>query len=141
MSLSYKEGLKQDMDQKFYTLGAFEYVADVQIIKGRLESEGIQVFLKDENTLNTDPLISSAIGGVKLQVYSKDRQKATAIYDEIRNYALDKNNKPVICPNCKAQKSEVYYSRKGVLNKLFPFFERKKYKCTVCNMITIAPQQ
>ena len=52
------------MEQEFYTLGAFEYVADVQIIKGKLESEGIKVFLRDENTLNTDPLISSAIGGV-----------------------------------------------------------------------------
>lgn len=129
------------MDQKFYTLGAFEYVADVQIIKGKLESEGIQVFLKDENTLNTDPMISSAIGGVKLQVYSKDKVRATAIYDEIRNYALDDNNAPVVCPNCKAQKSEVYYSRKGLLNKLFPFFEKKKYKCTVCNIITEVPKK
>ncbi|MBT8183621.1 MAG: DUF2007 domain-containing protein [Eudoraea sp.] len=126
------------MDQKFYTLGAFEYVADVQIIKGRLEAEGIAVFLKDENTLNTDPLISSAIGGVKLRVYSRDKDRAIAIYDEIRNYALDHNNNPVVCPNCKAQKSEVYYSRKGLINKLFPFFEKKKYKCTVCNMITKA---
>ena len=128
------------MDQKFYTIGAFEYVADVQIIKGKLESEGIKVFLKDENTLNADPIISNAIGGVKLQVYSKDKDRAIAIYDEIRNYALDNNNMPVVCPNCKARKSEVYYSRKGLLNKLFPFFEKKKYRCTVCNIITMAPK-
>ncbi|MEX0287915.1 MAG: DUF2007 domain-containing protein [Flavobacteriaceae bacterium] len=126
------------MEQEFYTLGAFEYVADVQIIKGKLESEGIKVFLRDENTLNTDPLISSAIGGVKLQVYTSDKIRATEIYDEIRNYALDDNNEPVVCPNCKAEKSEVYYSRRGLVNKLFPFFEKKKYKCTVCNMITKA---
>ena len=126
------------MEQEFYTLGAFEYVADVQIIKGKLESEGIKVFLRDENTLNTDPLISSAIGGVKLQVYTRDKVRATEIYDEIRNYALDDNNEPVVCPNCRAQKSEVYYSRRGLVNKLFPFFEKKKYKCTVCNMITKA---
>ena len=42
------------MKQEFYTLGAFEFAADVQIIKGKLESEGIPVFLKDENTINTD---------------------------------------------------------------------------------------
>jgi hypothetical protein len=126
------------MKQEFYTLGAFEYVADVQIIKGKLESEGIPVFLRDENTLNTDPLISSAIGGVKLQVYTVDKDKAIEIYDEIRNYALDENDNPVICPNCKAQKSEVYYSRRGLINKLFPFLEKRKYKCTVCNMITKA---
>lgn len=126
------------MEQEFYTLGAFEFPADVQIIKGRLESDGIPVFLRDENTINTDPLISQAIGGVKLQVYTKDKDRALAIYDEIRNYAVDDSGKPITCPNCKAQKSEIYYSRRGILNKLFPFFEAKKYKCTHCNMITKA---
>ncbi|HMB61910.1 MAG TPA: hypothetical protein VKN36_02480 [Eudoraea sp.] len=126
------------MKQEFYTLGAFEYVAEVQIIKGKLESEGITVFLRDENTLNTDPLISSAIGGVKLQVYSRDRNAAIEIYNEIRNYAIDDTGLPVKCPNCKAEKSEVYYSRRGIFNKLFPFFEKRKYKCTGCNMITNA---
>ncbi|PXX31524.1 hypothetical protein [Arenibacter sp. ARW7G5Y1] len=57
------------MTPEFYTIAAFEFVADVQILKGRLESDGIPVFLRDENTLNSDPLISNAIGGVKLQVY------------------------------------------------------------------------
>ena len=126
----------RNMKQEFYTLGAFEYVADVQIIKGKLESEGIPVFLRDENTLNTDPLISSAIGGVKLQVYTSDKDRALEIYNEVRNYAVDDEGNPIVCPNCKAQKSEAYYARKGILNKLFPFFEKKKYKCLNCNMIT-----
>ena len=124
------------MKQEFYTIGAFEYVADVQVIKAKLESEGIPVFLRDENTLNTDPLISSAIGGVKLQVYTADKDRAIEIYDEIRAYAVDKTGKPIICPNCKASKSEVYYSRKGLLYKLFPFLEPKKYLCLNCKMIT-----
>ena len=75
------------MEDTFYQLATFEYVADVQIVKGKLESEGIPVFLKDENTLNSDPIISNAIGGVKLQVYSKDKERAVAIYNEIRAYA------------------------------------------------------
>jgi DNA-directed RNA polymerase subunit RPC12/RpoP len=124
------------MKQEFFTIGAFEYVADVQIIRTKLESEGITVFLRDEYTLNTDPLISSAIGGVKLQVYSRDRDRALAIYDEVRSYAQDDNGKPVVCPNCRAQRSEVYYSRKKLLHKLFPFFEPRKYKCLNCGMIT-----
>jgi len=32
------------MEGIFYTLGSFDYPADVQIIKGKLESEGIPVF-------------------------------------------------------------------------------------------------
>lgn len=124
------------MEDEFYTLGTFEFPADVQIIKGKLESEGIPVFLRDENTINSDPLISSAIGGVKLQVYSTDKQRATTIYDEVRNYATDEHGRPVICPNCKAAKSEIYFSRRGIFYKLFPFFEPKKYRCTSCNFIT-----
>lgn len=124
------------MKNKLYTIGSFEYVADVVIIKGKLESEGIQVFLKDENVLNTDPMISNAIGGVKLQVFTEDKEKALAIYNEVRAYAIDNNGNPIVCPNCKAQKSEAYYNRKGLFYKLFPFFEPKKYKCLNCNIIT-----
>lgn len=124
------------MKEKFFLLGAFEYVADVQILKGKLESEGVTVFLKDENTLNADPLISNAIGGVKVLVYKEDAAKAMHIYNDIRNYAVDAHGQPVVCPNCKAAKSESYYSRQGIFYKLFPFFEKRKYKCLNCNMIT-----
>jgi len=124
------------MKDMFFTIGSFEYPADVQIIKGRLESEGIPVFLRDENTLNSDPLISNAIGGVKLQVYTKHKDMALAIYNEIRAYAVDANGNPITCPNCKAQKSERYYNPKGIFLRLFPFFEKRNYQCLNCGMIS-----
>lgn len=124
------------MEEKFYTVGSFEFVADVQIIRGKLESEGIAVFLRDENTINADPLISSAIGGVKLEVYTKDKDRAIKIYDEIRAYATDNDGNRIVCPNCKATKSEAYYERKSLFHKLFPFFEGRKYKCLNCGIIT-----
>ena len=111
------------MNQEFYTLGAFEFAAETLIIQGKLESEGIPVFLVDENTVNSDPLISNAIGGIKLQVYTKDKEQALAIYDEIREYARDNDGNLIVCPNCKAQKSDAFYSRKSIFHKLFPFFE------------------
>ena len=91
------------MEQEFYILGAVEYPADAQIIKGKLESEGVSVFLLDENTLNSDPLISNAIGGVKLQVYTVDKERAIEIYNQIRSYALDDEGNPIVCLNCKAE--------------------------------------
>jgi len=124
------------MENDYYILGAFEYLADLQILKAKLESEGIAVFLKDENIVNSDPLISSAIGGIKMQVFSADKDKALAIYNEFRSYAIDEEGNPIVCPNCKAQKSEAYYSRKSIFHKLFPFFEKRKYRCTQCNIIT-----
>jgi len=124
------------MKTEFHTLGSFEFPADAVIIKGKLEAEGIPVFLRDENTINTDPLISTAIGGVKLQVYSSDLDRAKEIYDEIRAYASDAFGNPVVCPNCKAAGSEVHYSRRTIFYKLFPFFEPRTYRCTQCNLIT-----
>jgi len=123
------------MVNEWITLGSFEFQSDVQVIKGKLESEGIQVNLKDENTVGVEPFASNAIGGIKLQVLKQDEEVAKAIYDEIRNYAVDDDGNLITCPNCKKQKSEVYYSRNTLMHKLFPFFEPKKYRCLNCNFI------
>lgn len=126
------------MSENLITLGSFEFLADVQIIKGKLESEGISVTLKDENTVGVEPFASNAIGGIKLQVYSSDKEKAQEIYNELRKYAVDAEGNLIRCPNCKQQKSEVLYLRNTLFYKLFPFFEPKKYRCTNCEFITKA---
>lgn len=124
------------MEETFYQVASFEYAADAQILKGKLESEGIPVFLRDENMLNAHPMISNAIGGVKLQVYTKHKDMALAVYNEVREYAVDDNGQAIVCPNCKATRSEVYYKKKGLFHNLFPFFEKRKYKCLNCGIIT-----
>ncbi|WP_047417030.1 hypothetical protein [Cellulophaga sp. Hel_I_12] len=124
------------MSSKLVTIASFEYVSDLQVLKTKLEFEGIQVILKDHNVLNSDPMISYAIGGAKLQVFKEDEARALEIYDELRHYAIDDEGNLIQCPNCKAQKSESYYERKTIFHKLFPFFEKRKYKCLHCNMIT-----
>ena len=105
-----------------------------------MESEGIVVTLKDENTVGIEPFASNALGGIKLQVHRNDEDRAQAIFNEIRNYAVDDDGNLIRCPNCKAQKSEVYYKRDGILYKLFPFLEPRKYRCTQCGFITRATQ-
>nr|WP_299342263.1 DUF2007 domain-containing protein [Allomuricauda sp.] len=124
------------MSKELVTLGSFEFLTDVQIIKGRLEAEGIAVVLKDENTVSIEPFASNALGGIKLQVYQSDKDKALEIFNEVRSYAVDDNGDFIKCPNCMATRSEVYYSRKNIFHKLFPFFESKKYRCLNCNFIT-----
>jgi len=109
------------MKNEFYTLTSSTYPADIQILKGKLESEGIPVFLRDENTINTDPLISDAIGGVKLQVYEADKEKAIAIYKELKSYVADEEGNLVACKICGRKQLEVIYLRKNLLYKLFLF--------------------
>ncbi len=59
------------------TILSLPYPQQVYIIKGRLESEGIECFIKDELTVQTNPVYSYAVGGVKLQVKEEDVEAAS----------------------------------------------------------------
>jgi hypothetical protein len=124
------------MPNTYHILDAFDYVADAELVKAKLESEGIHVVLKDANILQADPFIASAIGGVKVMVFREDREKAEEIYNAIRRYAVDRDGNPVTCPNCRATRSERYHDRSNFWNRLFPFLEPVKYRCLKCEMIT-----
>lgn len=120
----------------YHLLDAFDYVTDAELLKAKLESEGIPVFLKDANILQADPFIAAAIGGVKVMVFQEDRERAEDIYNAIRAYARHADGRPVVCPNCKADRSIRYSDRRNFWNRLFPFLEPMKYRCLNCNMIT-----
>ena len=61
---------------------SFTYPHEVHIVKGRLESEGIPVQIKDELTAQVNNFYSNAIGGVKLLVQEKDYERALEILIE-----------------------------------------------------------
>ena len=72
------------MSNTFTTIARFQYSTEAQIVKGRLEADGIKVFLTDNLTIDTDPLVSNAIGGVKLKVLSEQYDEAKEILDSIQ---------------------------------------------------------
>lgn len=125
------------------TIARFQYTSEAIIIQGRFEAEGIETFLADSMTINTDPLISNAIGGVKLQVWEKDNEKAKAILEDISKYSVDDEGQAIHCPKCEESKVEMVTSVKdtksffGFLTGLFfgtlPLYMKQKYKCSVCN--------
>lgn len=130
------------MSDTFKTIARYQYSSEAQIIKGRLEADGIQVFLSDNLTIDTDPLVSNAIGGVKLKVLSKDALKAQHILDSISKYSVDDEGNTINCPNCESEKIELFSTIKdaksffafifGVLFSALPFYTRHKYKCDDC---------
>ena len=130
------------MTETFKTIARFQYSSEAQIIKGRLEAEGIDVFLSDHLTIDTDPLISNAIGGVKLKVYSYQSEEAINILESIRTYSMDDEGNSINCPNCQSQKIELFSTIKdaksliwfifGVLFSGLPFYNRHKYRCEAC---------
>lgn len=133
------------MQNTFVTIAKFQYSAEAEIIKGRLESDGIQVFLKDNITIDTDPLVSNAIGGIKLNVLAKDENEAKAILKSINAYSLNDLGEPITCPNCEKNHIKLYSTITdlksliafliGVISGTLPFSTRYQYKCEDCNTI------
>ncbi|MCK3684538.1 DUF2007 domain-containing protein [Maribellus sp. YY47] len=61
---------------------------ECHILKGRLESEGIQAFIYDENMVWVSPFDAVAIGGVKLKVSEEQAEKAKQVLDSISKHEL-----------------------------------------------------
>lgn len=130
------------MGEKFKTIAIFQYSHEAQIVKGRLQAEGIDVFLSDEFTVNTDPLISNAIGGVKLKVLSSQALKAQHIISKINDYSLDDEGNEIACPQCGGKKNKLFSTVKdkksffsfifGLLFSVLPFYSKHRYKCENC---------
>jgi predicted RNA-binding Zn-ribbon protein involved in translation (DUF1610 family) len=69
---------------------------DANIIMGRLEEEGINCWLKDENTVTIDPILTNAVGGIKLMVAEPQAERAFELLREFR-----KQQQSVLsCPRC-----------------------------------------
>ncbi|MGC4035522.1 MAG: DUF2007 domain-containing protein [Chitinophagaceae bacterium] len=64
---------------KFKILQTFTNYIEANILLGRLEEEGIHCFLQDEYTVTIDPLLSNAIGGIKLMVPESQLERAYEI--------------------------------------------------------------
>lgn len=130
------------MTDTFKTIATFQYSSEALIFKGRLEAEGIKVFLKDSYTIDTDPLVSNAIGGVKMQVKTEDAAKAQDVLKSVKKYSVDDNGQSVACPNCKSEHIEVFSTIKdfksliafllGFLFGTLPFYAKHKYRCDDC---------
>lgn len=127
-------------EEKFKLLRRFQYTSEAIIFQGKLESQGIEVFLRDNNIVDSNPLYSNAVGGVKLFVKTEDFERANDILGEVSLYSVDDENQPIQCPKCSAEQVEMETSIDGVksffqvaiLGAFAQFFSKYKYKCQNC---------
>ena len=130
--------------KKFRTVAIFTYPAEAQVMKGKLESEQIAVFLRNEYTIAAEPFASNAMGGIKMDVYLEDYIKARAIIEGSDPDFLQTSTTAIPCPNCgKRQVRELHdiNTARGVkeilraaLYSIVPFISHKNYKCINCNL-------
>lgn len=125
------------------TIKTFSYDHETLIYEPKFRSEGIEYFLKDQKTVAIDPLVSNAIGGIKLQVRVEDEERARALVAEIEDSGSYTELGTVItvngqefektldeCPSCHSE--EVYVYKQSFLENLFKPFAKKPHHCENC---------
>ena len=96
--------------QKLVTIKTFTFPHEAYIVRGKLESEGIYTFLKDEMTVQVHNFYSNAVGGVKLQVPEEEVDRALSIIGERREepqqvVVISKKDMKTVgaCPFCQSE--------------------------------------
>ncbi len=128
------------MEETFTMIGRFQYSSEAMIYKGKLESEGIEVFIRDNNLVDSNPLYSNAVGGVKLFVRNEDVKRANFVLKDVSLYSINDNNQLIKCPNCGEEQVEMETDINGlksllkvvVLGAFALLFTKYKYKCQNC---------
>ncbi len=89
---------------KLVTIASFERSTEAHMAKTMLEEQGIEVFVGDDNLVNW--YLSSAVGGVKIQVPELQAERATKLLEEIRQNTPEKSQQSnnskniVVCEEC-----------------------------------------
>ena len=116
---------------EFVPIAVFDNYIDAHIALGQLEESGIRCWLKDENTLATNPLWNQALGGIKLMVAEEDLEDAKQLvvqYKEARQ--------KLICPACGSTNVELVSTPRKATNWLFALLgsvgAEKVYHCFDC---------
>lgn len=78
-------------------LKTFDNYFSANIVLARLQQEGVHCYLKDEHTVTIDPLLNTAIGGIKLAVKKEDVAMARELLQQYEEDYL----KEAACPRCQ----------------------------------------
>lgn len=122
----------------FVTVATFDNYIEANIILGKLQNEGVEAFLRDEYTVTIDPILTNAIGGIKLTVMEQDVEEARRL---LAAFAAEKRAL-LECPYCQSQNVE-YISNPAKsgnwLSAILSFFIssypvsiKKSYHCFNC---------
>ncbi len=81
---------------KSIVLRSYDNYIEAHLAAGQLESEGINAYLHDEFSVTINPVLTGALGGIKLLVSEHDAIKAHQILEVFDNNRKAKQT----CPKC-----------------------------------------
>jgi hypothetical protein len=123
---------------EFVPLRSFDNYIEANIVLSMLRDHNINCHLKDENIITIDPLLSPALGGMKLMVHYAHIDRAWDLMDQAEERYL----KSIACPICKKHAlkaisvTKQYKCRLSALASMLlngrSVEVTKMYQCTAC---------
>lgn len=130
------------------TVAANLEVLEAHILRNRLEVEGVPASIAHENHVRMNWFLSSALGGVKIQVPEVFAEQALQVIadSEAGVFALEEIDEIPKCPNCGSENLSIgpASSKKIALLGLVIFslplpFRHDKLRCGNCNWTANQP--
>jgi hypothetical protein len=81
----------------FIKIASYDNYMLANMTLGLLEDNNINCHLRDENTVTIDPLLSNAIGGIKLMVHAAQADRANELIQQAEAAWLNE----LTCTRCK----------------------------------------
>ncbi|MEP6926699.1 MAG: hypothetical protein ABI834_03635 [Ginsengibacter sp.] len=115
----------------------FNNYFSANILLSKLRDAGIQCYLKDEYTVTMDPLLTNAVGGIKLVINKKDSQE---VFELLHHFDED-YRRNAVCPKCGSHNIELIPKRTAgnmitaILSWLFSNYAvsaENVYECSSC---------
>ena len=122
---------------KLVTIRTFQNYFSAHILLTRLRNAGIECFLKDEFTVTVDPILSNAVGGIKLVVIKEQEEEALELLSEFD----EAYRQTAVCPRCGSKSIELVPKQTtanlatAILTWLFGSYAisaKNVYQCAEC---------
>lgn len=119
------------------TIRTFNNYFSANILLTKLQDAGFQCYLKDEYTVTIDPLLSNAVGGIKLVIRKEDEQEVIGVMQLFD----DQYRRSAVCPKCGSHDIHLVPKRStanmltAILSWLFSDYAvsaENVYQCGVC---------
>src|SRR6478752_9376016 len=80
----------------YVTIRSYDNYINANMTMAMLKEGGVDCYIRDEHTITIDPLLSPALGGMKLMVHENDFKDALSILEQSDQLYLQS----VACPVC-----------------------------------------
>ena len=119
------------------TIRTFDNYFSANILLTKLRDAGIQCYLKDEYTVTIDPLLTNAVGGIKLVINKLDSVEVAELLQQFD----EEYRHNAVCPKCGAHNIDLVPRRTAanmitaIISWLFSDYAvsvENVYKCNSC---------